>query len=132
MDSSPERYIQVVNITKGGVTIASEVTWAGTSKERRRGLLGRTGLSDDEGIYITPCEWLHTFGMKFPIDVAFLSEDGRILALHHGLKPNRFSRIVPRAHGALELMEGTLQRSGTSIGDTVLIVNSMTRELISL
>ena len=126
-----ERHIQVINVSKGSVLVASEVVWAYTSRERRRGLLGRSSLGADEAMFLTPCEWLHTFRMKFPIDVAFLSADGRVLAIHHRLKPNRLSRIVLRAHGALELAAGVLKRSGTDVGDTVQFVNNVTGELIS-
>jgi uncharacterized membrane protein (UPF0127 family) len=57
------------------------------------------------------------FGMQFPIDVAFLAPDGRVLHVHHGLLPNRFSRLVWRAEGALELARGVLHETGTIAGD---------------
>ena len=131
MDDSPRQFFQVVNVSKGNVVIAQRVAWAGSSAERRRGLLGRSGLSADEGIYLTPCEWLHTFGMRFPIDVAFLSSSGLILAVYHGLKPNRLSKIVLRAEGALELSEGTLRLTNTEIGDAVEFLNSSMSEPIT-
>lgn len=132
MDNFPDRRLCVINVSKGGVMIASDVAWANTSRERRRGLLGRSGLSNCEGIYLTPCEWIHTFGMKFPIDVAFLSADGQILVVHHSLKPYRLSRMVLRAQGVLELTAGTLLRSGTAVGDDVQFVGSATHDLMSL
>ncbi len=101
--------------------MACRVAWAGTSAQRRRGLLGRSGLEADEGIYLAPCEWVHTFRMKFAIDIAFLAKDGRVLAVHHGLKPNRVSRIVLRAEGALELSAGRLRATDTEVGDIVQI-----------
>lgn len=131
MDDSPRQFFQVVNVSKGNVVIAQRVAWAGSSAERRRGLLGRSGLSADEGIYLAPCEWLHTFGMRFPIDVAFISSSGLILAVYHGLKPNRLSKIVLRAKGALELSEGTLCVTNTAIGDTVEFLNSSMSEPIT-
>ena len=130
MGNAPERFLQAVNVSKGRMLIAQKVAWAGSSAERRRGLLGRSSLSTEEGIYLAPCEWLHTFGMRFPIDVAFLSAEGRVLALHHGLKPNRISKIVLRAAGVLELSEGTLHSTNTEIGDTVQFVNITAREQI--
>jgi hypothetical protein len=128
VDNAQERFLQAVNVSKGRVLIAQKVAWAGSSVERRRGLLGRSSLSTEEGIYLAPCEWLHTFGMRFPIDVAFLSAEGRVLALHHGLKPNRISKIVLRAAGVLELSEGTLHVTNTEIGDTVQLLNITARE----
>lgn len=108
-----------INISKGDGVIARRILRAETSAERRRGLLGRDQLDPDEGVYIVPCEWIHTFGMKFPIDVAFLAADGRVLAVHHGLRPNRLSKIALRAEGVLELSAGRLRETGTTVGDRV-------------
>jgi uncharacterized membrane protein (UPF0127 family) len=109
---------QAVNVSKE-VVIASRVTWAGTSETRRRGLLGRETIDADEGAYIVPTQWIHMFGMQFPIDVAFLDSQGRVLHVCHALEPNRLSPIVWRAEGALELAAGTLQATRTEVGDTI-------------
>lgn len=111
-------YVTAVNVTRD-VTIASRVLWAGTSELRRRGLLGRDTLHRDEGAYIVPTQWIHMFRMRFPIDVAFLAEDGRVLFIHHSLKPNRLSRPVWRADGALEVAAGALRETGTEVGDII-------------
>lgn len=113
-----EELVSAVNVTKG-VEIASRVIWAGTSDTRRRGLLGRSRIDADEGMYIVPTQWIHMFGMRFPIDVAFLGEDGTVLFIHHTLKPNRLSRLVWRAEGALELAAGVLEATGTTVGDVI-------------
>jgi len=114
-----EPSLQAVNISKEGTIVARRVEWAGTSAQRRRGLLGRSGLDPEESIYIVPCGWIHTFRMQFPIDVAFLAGDGRVLAVHHSLRPNRLSRIVLRAQGVLELSAGRLRATDTEVGDIV-------------
>jgi uncharacterized membrane protein (UPF0127 family) len=101
------------------VVLARKVLWAGTSALRRRGLLGRDSIDADEGVYLVPCQWIHMFGMRFPIDVAFLDSRGRVLAIHHGLRPNRFSRPVLRAEGVLELASGRLHDTGTRVGDII-------------
>ena len=106
------------NVTRGAV-LAARLEWAGTSAARRTGLLGRESFAAGSGLYLIPCPWIHTFGMSFPIDVAFLAKDGRVLALHAGLPPNRLSRLVFRAEGALELPAGTLAATGTRVGDVV-------------
>lgn len=110
--------LRAVNVTRDTV-VATKVVWAGTSDTRRRGLLGRESLDPDEGMYIVPTQWIHMFGMRFPIDVAFLDSDGRVLHIHHALKPNRLSRLVWRAEGALELCAGALSASGTAVGDVI-------------
>lgn len=106
-----------INVTKGGAIVASHVIMAETSAQRRRGLSGLSILEADHTLYISPCEWVHTFGMKFPIDVAFLAKDGRILAIQSNLKPNRLSKIIFRAEGILELAAGRLAATDSAVGD---------------
>lgn len=111
---------EAVNVTKGQ-SLAARVEWAGTSDTRRRGLLGRDHIDRDEGAYIVPTQWIHMFGMQFPIDVAFLDSKGRVLHVCHALQPNRLSPIVWRAEGALELAAGTLESTRTEVGDVIEI-----------
>lgn len=109
-----------MNVTKG-VVVACRVEWAGTSESRRRGLLGRDHIEPTEGAYIVPTQWIHMFGMQFPIDVAFLDSEGHVLHICHALHPNRLSPIVWRAEGALELAAGALKATGTEVGDVIEI-----------
>lgn len=118
MSDENERPLVAVNVTKGTI-VAGRVMWAGTGEARRRGLLGRTELPAEEGLYIVPCEWVHTFRMRFAIDIAFLDRDGRVLTVHHSLKPNRLSRLVWRADGVLELAAGRLSETRTEVGDII-------------
>lgn len=120
-DDPKPTIVQAINVSKGDIVVASRVLWATTSQERRRGLLGREHLNPDEGIYIVPCEWVHTFGMKFPIDVAFLSPQGVVLKVNHRLAPNRFSKLALRAQGVLEIAPGRLKDTGTEAGDRLVL-----------
>lgn len=113
--------LQAVNVSRGGIIVAAHVTTAVTSAQRRRGLLGRDSLRPEEALYLSPCEWIHTFGMRFPIDAAFLAADGSIVAVHHNLRPGRVSRIVLCAAGVLELSVGRLIATGTAVGDVILL-----------
>ncbi len=113
-----EDTLEAFNVTKNRI-VARRVDWSGSSATRRKGLLGRDRIDDDEGMYIVPTQWIHMFGMRFPIDVAFLDGDGRVIHIHHRLKPNRLSRIVWRAEGALELAAGVLEATETTIGDFI-------------
>lgn len=118
-DDESMELVRAVNATRH-VVIATRVGWAGTSRARRRGLLGRDSLDDDEGLYIVPTQWVHMFGMRFPIDLAYLDENGRVLSVQAHLKPNRLSKPVWRADGALELAAGRLAATGTRAGDIVV------------
>ncbi|GAB4324148.1 MAG: hypothetical protein Kow0074_16890 [Candidatus Zixiibacteriota bacterium] len=120
-----------INTSKGDRVIAANVVWAGTSAERRKGLLGRTTMSPDDGMYITPCECVHTFAMKFPIDIAFLDKNGRILRIQRALKPYRISRLVWQADGVLELAAGRLAETGTEVGDTIAFKDDAGEEPVS-
>lgn len=128
MGVSPLVLRKALNITKGGAILAERLEVADTSASRRRGLLGRAALRPGEGLYLTPCEWLHTFGMQFSIDIAFLDSSGRVLAVHHSLRPRRLSRLVWRACGALELPTGVLRATSTERGDVVHLLNAQADE----
>lgn len=88
-------------------------------RERARGLIGRRGLGVDEGLWISPCKQVHTFRMRFPIDVAFLGRDDELLHVVHGMTPRRVSKVVWRATGALELPAGTLRGLAVRLGDVI-------------
>jgi len=96
--------------------LADRVEVADTSAKRRTGLLKRTGLDPGEGLWIAPCEGIHTFGMKFAIDVVFLNRKKKILKVRPNMVRGRMS-ISLRAHSVLELPAGTLEATGTVKGD---------------
>jgi hypothetical protein len=121
LDPAELDLVRALNVTQGTV-VAERIVWA-TGAARKHGLLGRDHLDPSEGMYIVPSQWIHMFGMRFPIDVAFLAENGRVLAVHHGLRPNRLSRPVLRAEGVLELAAGALRASRTSVGDVIELVD---------
>jgi uncharacterized membrane protein (UPF0127 family) len=111
--------LRAVNASRE-VTIARQVRLAKTLWARSRGLLGRKGLEPDEGLLIDPCSGIHTFGMAFPIDAAFLTREGTVVHLIHGMVPWRISRYLFRARSVLELPAGTLGRTGTEVGDRLV------------
>ncbi|NHZ88130.1 DUF192 domain-containing protein [Massilia sp. CCM 8733] len=82
---------------------------------RLAGLLGRRALAPDEALLLAPCSNMHTFFMRFAIDVVFLDSDGLILAIHRGVKPWRV-RAMRRAHACLELAGGGALRAGLTVG----------------
>jgi uncharacterized protein len=79
-------------------------------------LLKHTELRPGEGLWISPCEAVHTIGMKFPIDVVYLSKRHKILKIRKAMPVWRMSACL-RAHSVLELPSGTCDQTGTTPGD---------------
>lgn len=101
-------------VRDGQVLAAAEEP--GGSRGRARGLLGRDGI--DGVMVLRPCRNVHTFGMRFPIDVAFCDGDGRVLR-RSSLVPRRISPLVVRAAYALEAEAGAFDRWDLHVGDRV-------------
>lgn len=100
-----------------GAVLASRVERAATIQSRLIGLLGRDALPDGEALVLEPCTSIHTFFMRFAIDVAFLDGDGRVLRAIPSLRPWSATWVYLSARLAVELPSGTLDRTGTREGD---------------
>jgi uncharacterized membrane protein (UPF0127 family) len=100
--------------------VATRLEGAFASSARRRGLLGRDALADTAGLVIAPCSGVHTFGMRFPIDVIFAARDGRILKILAAMPPRRIA-VALRAFAAVELAAGAAARSGVQVGDRLIV-----------
>ena len=96
--------------------LAERADIADTSAKRRTGLLKHTGLAPGEGLWIAPCEGVHTFAMKFTIDVVFLNRKRKILKIRPNMVRRRIALCL-RAHSVMELPAGTLEQTGTVRGD---------------
>ena len=102
-------------LVRDGAVLASAEAASGR-RDRRRGLLGRTGI--DGALVLRPCRQVHSIGMRFPIDVAFCDRDGVVLHLAT-LRPGRVSRPVLRAAWVVEAEAGAFARWGLRVGDVV-------------
>lgn len=109
---------QIFNVTKG-VVIAQEAQFAATFGERLKGLLGRSSLSDNQALILKPCTSIHTFFMRFAIDVLFLGKDNRIVKVVQNIHPNRLSPIVWASQMAIELPAGKITQTNTQTGDSI-------------
>ncbi len=101
-----------------GAVLADRADIADTSAKRRTGLLKHARLEAGEGLWIAPCEGVHTFFMKFPIDVLFLSKQKKVLKVRHRMPAWKFAMSF-RAHSVLELPAGTAESTGTVAGDVL-------------
>lgn len=98
------------------ILLGDRIDVADDSRKRRTGLLKHNGLDRGEGLWIVPCEAVHTFGMKFAIDVIFLSRKRVVLKM----RPNMGRRGIAlclRAHSVMELPAGTIDATGLQVGD---------------
>lgn len=112
--------LRAVNRTRNAVLVErghiADNAWS-----RLCGLLGHPPLQPGEGLLLRGEKAIHTIGMTFAIDVLFLDRGGRVVHLIHSMQPLRLSPFVSRAVDVLELPAGTLARTGTTVGDEVIL-----------
>ncbi len=110
---------RVRNLTRG-TSLGDAIEIADDSAARAKGLLKRDKLDDGTGLWIVPCEAIHTFFMRFTIDVLYIDRKRRVRKAVKRLVPWRMSTCLP-AHSVLELPEGTIERTNTQKGDQLEI-----------
>ena len=107
------------NQTRNAV-LGDAVEVADTSGKRRVGLLKHKQLEPGEGLWIVPCESVHTFFMKFPIDLVYLDKKKRVRKVRNAVPAWRLSLCLT-AHSILELPAGIARQTGTRPGDELQI-----------
>ena len=110
--------MKVRNVTRDRI-LGDGVRGASSSFSRMKGLLGVEGLSPGQGLWICPCKSIHSLGMAFEFDALFLDGRMRVVSLYQRFRKNRLSRFYWDARGVLELPEGTIERTGTEVGDEI-------------
>lgn len=111
--------VRVRNQTRDTV-VATAADVADTSAKRRTGLLKHERLEPGEGLWITPCESVHTFFMKFAIDLVYLDKRKQVRKVRHAVPPWRLSACLT-AHSILELPAGTAHKTNTQKDDQLVI-----------
>jgi uncharacterized membrane protein (UPF0127 family) len=106
---------------KNGRELSGNVEVADYLFKRMKGLLGKNELRVGESLWIKPCMSIHTFFMKFPIDLIFLNKQNVVIATIENLQPNRLTRLYPKAASVLELPAGTIEATSTVVGDVIEI-----------
>jgi hypothetical protein len=104
-----------------GLVLANRVTIASTRRQRAIGLLGRTSLEAGEALLIAPCHGVHTWFMRFSIDVLAMDADGVVVDEVSTLKPWRMRLPRPGACTVLELPAGTLSIGPSKLGHRIQI-----------
>ena len=107
-----------INQTKGK-ELASQVRVARSLWARFWGLMGRRSLPEGHSVLITPCSSVHTFFMRFPIDVIFLDRDNIVVKIVPAMRPWRTALGGRGARSALELDAGAAESNGLEPGDVL-------------
>jgi len=104
-----------------GRLIAQTVISAFESDDRRKGLLGRESFEKGSAMVIAPSNAIHTFFMRFPIDVVFVRRNGVVVKVRRNVQPGR-AVVSFRAYAVIELPAGTLAADDARVGDVLTMV----------
>jgi uncharacterized membrane protein (UPF0127 family) len=115
-----ESFMKAIN-QKNGKQLADKLVIADSLFSRMKGLLGRDSLLEGEALLIKPCKSIHTFGMRFPIDIVFLDKQNEVVATGKNILPNRMSTISISADCVLELPSGVVDACEVKTGDFIAI-----------
>jgi hypothetical protein len=113
--------------------LATHLRVAETHWSRFRGLMlsDQSSFGDGHGLWIVPSHGVHTFGMRFPIDVVYLNSDKIVVYMKQDLKPWRVAAVRQQAASVLELPGSALAATGTCVGDEIEIVIGKGQEVAS-
>jgi len=103
----------------GKELIAAEVIEANTFFDKLFGLVTRRKLKDREGFLIKNCNGIHTFWMRYSLDVVFLDKKNQVLAIYQDVRPFRATPFIKNAFFVLEMKSGTIVKSSLEPGDLI-------------
>ncbi|MDA0578048.1 MAG: DUF192 domain-containing protein [Verrucomicrobia bacterium] len=104
-----DRQVGPFTVSCNGVLLLKRLDLAETFGSRLRGLLGRDQLPQDEGLYLAPCRAVHTFGMRFALDLLFVDRQWRVQRVVRHVGAGRMAWGGWQAHGVIEMTAGTLK-----------------------
>ena len=113
-----KKAVRASNATRGTL-LGKRIRVADTGLTRVVGLLCERELGNGDGLLIVPSQGVHTWGMRFPIDVAVLDREWKVIALRTAMRPFRMTPIFWRGAAVLELPKGVLDSTSTSVGDAI-------------
>ena len=112
----------LINLRTSAV-LAASTELAADRRSRKQGLLGRERLEETAALMLVPCSAVHTWFMRFPIDLLFIDRAGRVLKACSDVRPWTI-RACPAARGVVELPAGAIALSGTLVGDAIDLCGS--------
>ena len=109
----------MIRVRRTGEILADRVEWADSFGKRFLGLMGRAELPSGDALVLEPCQSVHMLFMRFPLDVAFVEQDGTVVAIYRDLRPWRLSGFHKAARYAVELPVGALVEGRVEVGDVL-------------
>lgn len=116
--------MKIVNLSNNAV-LADKARVADTFWRRLVGLLNRNSLEKGEALILKPANSIHTFFMRFSIDILFLDKKNKVISLFSVFRPFRFTPVYFGAYLAIELPAGTFQITQTKLGDVIKIFDNI-------
>jgi uncharacterized protein len=110
-----------LRIVRSGNWLATDAELAGSSQSRRRGLLGADALAPGQALVIAPTQGVHTFGMRFAIDVVGVNRAGEVVSLRRGV-PRRRIVLSWRAFAIVEAEAGRAESVDLRVGDQIEMI----------
>ena len=107
-----------------GTVVAGRLAVADSAWSRFAGLMLRRELPEGHGLLIRPCNSIHMFFMRFPLDVVFIDAAGTVVRVVDSIRPWRATSFVRGAKAAIELPAGTARRAGVAAGATVRLLEA--------
>lgn len=112
--------VKISKVTESTEEILAEgVEVADNPLTRLRGLMGRTGLPDNGGLWLQPCNSIHSFFMRFSFDAVLVDKAGTVVGLIENMQPWRVSKLYKQARATLELPAGTIAKRQLKLGDSL-------------
>lgn len=111
--------MKMLKAYKGDELLVEEVENANHFVRRFMGLMYRKSMAENHGLLLTPCDEIHTFGMRFAIDTVALDNDNRVLFIDPAVPPHKVRKRVKNCKKILELNAGTAERLGITVGDVL-------------
>ncbi|PAB58377.1 DUF192 domain-containing protein [Anaeromicrobium sediminis] len=110
--------MKLINLDNGQV-LAEKVHMANTFFKRLKGLMFSKNLPSDCALYIQPCRGIHTFFMRYSIDVLHLDSFGKVVAIEENVQPGRIGKVHPHTMEIIELPAGKIEKNQTKLGNTI-------------
>lgn len=109
-------------IYKDGLEIPLKAELADSFFKRFKGLMFRKSMASDSALLLSPCNAIHTFSMRFPIDVVYLDSDARVVHIEKSMQPNKVGKSIKTALSVLELNIDMVEKLSLKSGDLLEIV----------